>query len=56
MQISKKDLLKKKYRIGVIAHREGKFICNCLIKNYRKWLGQKKYGKQYQKSDDDQDR
>lgn len=43
-QLSKKKYFKKKGRIGVDIHREGKFYCNCLTRNFRKWLGKKRYG------------
>ena len=43
-QLSKKDLLKKKPNIKEAAHYEGKHFCNCRTRNFRKWLGLKKYG------------
>lgn len=43
-QLSKKKYSKKKGRIGVDIHREGKSYCNCLTRNFRKWLGKKRYG------------
>jgi hypothetical protein len=42
-QISKKKLRQKK-RSGEEAHYEGKYFCDCRIRNYRKWLGKKLYG------------
>jgi hypothetical protein len=43
-----KALSKKRFFIKKIAkayaHLEGKCICDCLVKNYRKWLGIKRYG------------
>lgn len=40
-----KALSKNKYlRKKPLAHPEGKFWCDCITKNYRKWLGIKYYG------------
>jgi len=43
-QISKKSYSKKKLK-GEQCHYEGKYICNCRIRNYRMWLGMKLWGK-----------
>ena len=43
-QLSKKDLVRKKGILGITIHLEGKCPCDCLTRNYRKWLGVKKYG------------
>lgn len=43
--ITKKDLIKKK-RKSSECHMEGKHFCDCLIRNIRKWLGRKRYGKE----------
>ncbi len=42
--LSKKDFMKKKGRLGVNIHLEGKYICNCLTRKFRSWLGVKRYG------------
>jgi len=42
-QLSKKEYMKKKLQKSQF-HFEGKYICNCLIRNHRKWLGIKKFG------------
>lgn len=42
-QLTKKDLSKKK-PTKEEGHWEGKFWCNCRTRNYRRWLGLKKYG------------
>jgi len=44
VQISKKELGKKKPNRREEGHWEGKYWCNCLVRNYRKWLYRKKYG------------
>lgn len=41
--LSKKDLHKKK-STKEEGHWEGKYWCYCRTRNYRKWLGIKKYG------------
>lgn len=43
-QISKKDLNKKKPGKEE-GHWEGKFWCNCRIRNIRRWLGLKRWNK-----------
>ena len=43
--LSKKKYVKKKGRIGVNVHREGKHFCDCLTRKFRLWLGMKRYGK-----------
>lgn len=43
-ELSKKAYCKKKGRVGVDIHMEGKYVCDCLTRNFRKWLGVKKYG------------
>ena len=43
--LSKKKYSKKKGRIGVNVHREGKHFCDCLTRKFRLWLGVKRYGK-----------
>lgn len=43
-QLSKKDFAKSKPQPDE-GHWEGKYWCNCRIRNKRKWLGMKKYGK-----------
>ena len=43
-QISKKDLSKKK-PTKEEGHWEGKHWCNCRTRNFRLWLGLKKWGK-----------
>jgi len=43
-QVTKKDLDKKKPFNRDLGHWEGKYWCNCRVRNYRKWLGVKKYG------------
>ena len=42
MQASKKTLEKKKGKPGETIHMEGKCRCDCLVRNYRKWLGKKR--------------
>ncbi len=42
-QLSKKDLSKKK-PTKEEGHWESKFWCNCRTRNYRRWLGLKRYG------------
>ncbi len=42
-QLSKKDLSKKKGN-KEIGHLERRYWCDCKVKNYRKWLGVKKFG------------
>lgn len=37
---SKKSCLKK----GTPSHPEGKYFCDCVTRNYRKWLFIKLYG------------
>lgn len=44
-QLTKKDHSKKK-PIKEEGHFEGKYWCNCKTRNYRRWLGLKKYGAQ----------
>jgi len=44
MKLSKKDHNKKKPNRKEEGHWEGKYWCNCRIRNYRSWLGNKKYG------------
>lgn len=44
-QITKKDHSKKKPNRKQEGHWEGKYWCSCRIRNYRLWLGLKKYGK-----------
>lgn len=45
-QLSKKDHSKKKPTDDE-GHWEGKYWCNCRIRNYRLWLGKKKYGSEF---------
>lgn len=45
-QISKKEHNKKKPTDDE-GHYEGKYWCNCRIRNYRRWLGKKKFGDQF---------
>lgn len=42
-KLSKKDLNKKK-PTKEEGHWESKFWCNCRLRNFRQWLGIKKYG------------
>lgn len=44
--LSKKKFIKKKGIVGVTIHAEGKYFCDCLTRNYRKWLGVKRYGQE----------
>jgi hypothetical protein len=46
-QISKKEHNQKKPTPDE-GHPEGKFWCNCRIRNYRRWLGKKKFGNQFE--------
>jgi hypothetical protein len=48
-QISKKALTSKK-RKGEDAHFEGKWFCDCCVRNKRKWLGLKRYGREEDRS------
>ena len=43
MQLTKKDH-NKKYATKEQGHYEGKYWCNCRTRNYRLWLGVKRYG------------
>lgn len=43
MKMTKKLLIQKKQK-GENAHWEGKYFCGCRIRNFRQWLGIKKYG------------
>jgi hypothetical protein len=46
-KLSKKDLYKRSNSYFIkkgLVHREGKYLCDCLVKKYRSWLGKKKYG------------
>jgi hypothetical protein len=45
-QMSKRDFEKKVSSKPDIGHWEGKYWCGCRIRNYRKWLGVKKYGQE----------
>lgn len=47
-QLSKKDFHKKKPDYEEDGHSEGKYFCDCRVRNRRKWLGVKKYGKDAQ--------
>jgi len=42
-QMSKKELVKKK-RKKEETHKEGKYFCDCRIRNIRKWLAFKRGG------------
>lgn len=60
MKLSKKDHAKKKPTRDE-GHWEGKYWCNCMIRNFRGWLGLKKYGgmialiKEWQEEDEKED-
>lgn len=43
-QITKKEAAKKKPKKDE-GHYEGKWWCNCRMRNIRRWLGLKKWGK-----------
>ena len=51
-QLSKKDHSKKK-GTPEEGHPEGNSWCNCRTRNYRYWLGVKKYGHQEQEEEKD---
>lgn len=42
-QISKKEFYKRK-PIKECYHNEGKYLCDCKVRNYRKWLAFKRGG------------
>ncbi len=42
-QLSKKDHIKKKQTKDE-GHWEGKHWCNCMTRNFRRWLGKKRCG------------
>lgn len=44
MQITKKDHVKKKPNRREEGHWESKYWCNCRTRNYRRWLGKKRFG------------
>ena len=37
-------MTRKKGILGVTIHSEGKYFFDCLTRNYRRWLGIKRYG------------
>lgn len=41
--LSKRKFYKKKLGKETI-HWEGKYVCDCRVRNYRIWLGMKRYG------------
>ena len=41
-QISKKDLYKKIKKNKDASHWEGKWFCDCRVRNIRKWLAAKR--------------
>ena len=43
-KLTKKAYSKKKGIVGVDIHMEGKYVCDCLTRGYRKWLGVKRHG------------
>ena len=44
IQLSKKDHQKKKPNRREEGHFESKYWCDCMTRNYRRWLGKKRYG------------
>ena len=44
MQMTKRDFIKKRSNKKEATHMEGKFFCDCRVRNFRKWLGVKLYG------------
>lgn len=44
-QISKRDFHRKCKKNPDAVHWEGKCYCNCRVRNYRKWLAVKMYGR-----------
>lgn len=47
MAISKKKFEKKKLKNKDAVHWEGKHYCDCKVRNFRKWIGEKRYPMRY---------